>query len=97
MKNLRDIIAICFFFFLSGFVMTCVMCGITSITNADRKAILDTIPYDKLPDSKRFEEHNGSLTKWSCVFNILLCTVLFTHTALFCFNFHLVKSLTGKE
>lgn len=78
----------------AGFVLTGVMCGITFITNACRNSILKSIPYERLPDAKDSREHNESLTKWSYVFNILLCMVL---CILFCVNLAWVRSSIAKE
>lgn len=89
------VILICFC--SAGVAVTGVMCGITHSTNADRNVILNTIPYDKLPNAKDSQEHNKRLTNWSYVFNILLCTVLCINTALFCVNLAWVRSLMKKE
>lgn len=87
MKALLTIVISC----ATVIVLTGVMCGITHSTNATKNTIQDKIPYEKLPDSKDFRDHNERLTKWSYVFNILLCIVLCIHTALFCVHLSWVK------
>lgn len=94
MKNMKKLLIVLICFCAAGVVLTLVMCGITTTLNAHRKSILNTIPYERLPDAKDSREHNESLTKWSYAFNILLCMVL---CILFCVNLAWVRSSIAKE